>query len=324
MAFRLSAVAFWLLLAAWQACGVETEASHPWFEPVSWYPRAFVAHNFASKEETDHLIKLAQPQLRRSTVVGPRGESVVDSYRTSYGTFIRRHQDNVVSALEQRVATWTKYNTTHQEDIQVLRYASSEEYKAHFDSLDDDSPRTATVLVYLSDVEQGGETTFPHSEWVSPALPKALGPFSPCAEGKVAVRPRRGDAVVFHSLHPDSKSHDQHALHTACPVITGVKYVAIFWIHTKPFRPDQLATPPAPEPAMVPEECVDTDAGCPGWAAAGECQRNPGFMRGAANTLGTCRASCGDCTVCKVDDAACRRENRLKAGFLPVNDPGFY
>jgi hypothetical protein len=31
--------------------------------------------------------------------------------------------------------------------------------------------------------------------------------------------------VVFHSLHPDSKSHDQHALHTACPVITGVKYV---------------------------------------------------------------------------------------------------
>lgn len=44
------------------AGGVETEAAHPWFEPVSWYPRAFVAHNFASKEETDHMIKLAQPQ----------------------------------------------------------------------------------------------------------------------------------------------------------------------------------------------------------------------------------------------------------------------
>lgn len=94
--------------------------AHPWFEPVSWEPRAFVAHNFASQEETDHVIGLAQPlvrqapgrcgtgplhdvgactdagtpctppaQLKRSTVVGSRGESVVDEYRTSYGMFIK-------------------------------------------------------------------------------------------------------------------------------------------------------------------------------------------------------------------------------------------
>lgn len=41
-----------------------TGGSHPWFEPVSWQPRAFVAHNFASQEETDHIIKLAQPLVR--------------------------------------------------------------------------------------------------------------------------------------------------------------------------------------------------------------------------------------------------------------------
>ncbi len=41
-----------------------TATAHPWFEPVSWFPRAFVAHGFASKEETDHMIKLAQPQVR--------------------------------------------------------------------------------------------------------------------------------------------------------------------------------------------------------------------------------------------------------------------
>jgi prolyl 4-hydroxylase len=39
------------------------------------------------------------------------------------------------------------------------------------------------------------------------------------------MKPKRGDAIVFHSLNPDGKTHDQHALHTACPVITGVKYV---------------------------------------------------------------------------------------------------
>jgi hypothetical protein len=32
---------------------------------------------------------LCHVQLRRSTVVGAKGESVVDSYRTSYGMFIR-------------------------------------------------------------------------------------------------------------------------------------------------------------------------------------------------------------------------------------------
>jgi hypothetical protein len=72
---------------------------------------------------------------------------------------------------------------------------------------------------------------------------------------------------------------------------------AIFWIHTKPFRPDQLASPGPPEPVLEPEECTDADPSCPNWAAAGECTRNPGFMRGAASTLGTCRKSCGDCMV---------------------------
>ncbi|PSC72571.1 Prolyl 4-hydroxylase subunit alpha-1 isoform A [Micractinium conductrix] len=319
-----------LLLALSAFCAAHaalapSAAPHPWFEPVSWKPRSFVAHSFATREETDHIIAIAQPQLRRSTVVGAGGESVVDTYRTSYGMFIKRHHDPVVSRLEERVALWTKYNMSHQEDIQVLRYGNNQQYKAHFDSLDDDSPRTATVLIYLSDVEEGGETTFPDSEWVDPSMGEKLGPWSPCAKGNVAMKPKRGDAIVFHSVNPDGKTHDKHALHTACPVLgTGVKYVAIFWIHTLPFRPDQLAAPQEEEEPLLPEECVDADPNCPDWAAAGECQSNPGFMRGGATSLGNCRKSCKDCRVCRPDDDECRRDNRVKAGFLPINGPGFF
>jgi hypothetical protein len=31
----------------------------------------------------------------------------------------RRYHDDVISRVEERVAIWTKYNVSHQEDIQV-------------------------------------------------------------------------------------------------------------------------------------------------------------------------------------------------------------
>lgn len=66
-----------------------------------------------------------------------------------------------MAAMEERLASWTKLNITHQEDTQILRYGPGQKYGAHYDSLDNDSPRTATVLVYLADTEEGGETAFP-------------------------------------------------------------------------------------------------------------------------------------------------------------------
>jgi hypothetical protein len=34
--------------------------------------------------------------------------------------------------------------------------------------------------------------------------------------------------------------------------------------------------------------------------------------------------SCVDLQVCAAGDEACRRENRIKAGYLPVHDPNFF
>lgn len=56
------------------------------------------------------------------------------------------------------------------EDIQVLRYMHGEKYEPHYDYFTDKvntirgGHRTATVLMYLTDVAEGGETVFPLAE----------------------------------------------------------------------------------------------------------------------------------------------------------------
>lgn len=75
----------------------------------------------------------------------------------------RRKEDPVVTQLEEKLAAWTKFPVSHQEDVQILRYQYGQKYGAHWDVFDEKGPRAATVLVYLADKDLfGGETAFPN------------------------------------------------------------------------------------------------------------------------------------------------------------------
>ena len=69
------------------------------------------------------------------------------------------------------------------------------------DVLEEVTPRAATVLLYLHDTDEGGETAFPGgSTWLDPLSAERFGPFSECAKGSVAVKPRKGTALLLQTL----------------------------------------------------------------------------------------------------------------------------
>jgi len=293
----------------------------PWVEKVGERPQVYYFHNFLTDAERQHIIKVAAPQMRRSTVVGPHGESVVDPIRTSFGMFIRRRHDPIIERVERRIALFTHLPISHQEDIQVLRYVDGEKYGAHYDSSYDKSAvggpkfRLATFYMYLSDVEEGGETAFPKdSQWVDPAMGKAADPtFSDCAKGNVAAKPKANDAALFYSYFPNG-TMDDASMHTGCPVLKGIKWGAPVWIHVDEFRPEEMrGDAPRVMPFRDPGTCADHSATCKTWADSGECAKNVGFM------AETCGKSCGKCEDCGAADWDCINRNRVAQHYLPID-----
>lgn len=288
---------------------------------VSWDPRVFFYPKFLTKSECRHLIKTAMPQLKKSVVYDSNGDLVVDSIRTSYGTFLGRRQDPAIGNITERVAKLTHVPAVFQEDLQVLRYGKQQYYNAHLDTHSDhfDSPRHITMVIYLVDVEEGGETTFPKTELNDSAWDRENGPFSSCAKGHVSVKPRQGDALMFFSLTPDG-TLDEMTKHASCPVLKGTKWTATVWVHTKPWRTESFYDASPEESPADPGICEDNHEKCGTWAAENECNLNPIYMVGEGSTLGHCRKSCLVCEVCSKGDKECYKKNREQAGYLALDE----
>lgn len=103
----------------------------------------------------------------------------------------------------------------------------------------------------------------------------------------VAVKPWKGDALLFFSLHPDATT-DKSSLHGSCPVIEGEKWSATKWIHVRSFD--------KPAKSSTNGDCEDKNENCASWAKAGECEKNPLYMVGSEDVYGYCRKSCKVCS----------------------------
>lgn len=213
-----------------------------WVEVISWEPRAFVYHNFLSKEECEYLINLAKPHMRKSTVVdSDTGKSKDSRVRTSSGTFLARGRDKIIRDIEKRISDFTFLPVEHGEGLQVLHYEVGQKYEPHFDYFMDEfntrngGQRMATVLMYLTDVEEGGETVFPNAQGNISDVPW-WNELSECGKTGLSVKPKMGDALLFWSMKPDA-SLDASSLHGGCPVIKGNKWSSTKWIRVNEYKP---------------------------------------------------------------------------------------
>jgi prolyl 4-hydroxylase len=239
-------------------------------ETLSHHPRVFRLSNFFTEEEADGVIRNALAikdpaiKLKRSTTGAIANEK--NPFRTSENAFDSTSPLSI--KLKQRCFQLLgihPYQESWSDGLQVLRYNQSKAYIPHLDWMDaipgehdwhswgKGTNRFATIFMYLSDVEEGGETVFteawPTEERVS--LEEALedadraNATSLFEEGswerkmvaqcrsRLAVKPKKGDAVLFYSQHPDGRV-DRMSIHGGCPVIKGTKWGANLWVWNGP------------------------------------------------------------------------------------------
>jgi prolyl 4-hydroxylase len=190
-------------------------------------PVVAVLDNVLSDEECDAVIARARDKLAPSATLSPAtGENQVRDTRTSRGAFLPEGDDPLLRRLNRRIAEITNTPVTHGEALHVLHYQVGAEYKPHPDYFDPTSPgfsatlkrggqRTATLIVYLNDVEDAGDTVFPK-----------LG---------LSVVPKKGAAVYFEYMN-DEGQLDEATLHGGAPVGAGDKWVMTKWVRQEAFR----------------------------------------------------------------------------------------
>ncbi|WP_197039869.1 2OG-Fe(II) oxygenase [Nocardia sp. NRRL WC-3656] len=189
-------------------------------------PQLILFGNVLSADECDQVIELSQGKLQRSTIVDPEtGHTETIQNRSSEGTYFTLSENPLIDRLDRRISALMNWPLENGEGLQILRYGVGGEYRPHFDYFPPDQPghaahlvrggqRTATLLVYLNDVERGGETVFP--------------------EADISISPRKGNAVYFRYFNNIGQL-DPVTKHAGAPVLAGEKWIMTKWMRRYPY-----------------------------------------------------------------------------------------
>ena len=181
----------------------------------------FEVDDFLSDKYCEKLIEVSKEKLKPS-MVGTKENAHVNDVRTSQNTFIPINADKLISKIFYKIVKLTGKNPKQfDKHFQVVKYEDGQEYKKHLDpsvSIITEKKychRFFTILLYLNDVEEGGETYFPNLD--------------------IKVTPKKGKLVYFKNYKKDKEKYviDTKSYHSSLPVKNCEKWVANLWFHKK-------------------------------------------------------------------------------------------
>lgn len=189
-------------------------------------------YDILSSQECDDMITLAIAKgLEESMVWGytsnKSGNQLDTSHRKSKQTWLLESDGAVVKKISNVTAELTGFPKEHQEDLQVAMYEPEGKFNSHYDACVDPDPascelmnhgsgeRRATLLVYLNDDFEGGETEF--------------------VDIGIKIKPEKGKGILFWSTDDNEKIIPE-SKHRGNPVINGEKWICNKWVHQKVWR----------------------------------------------------------------------------------------
>ena len=224
-------------------------------------PLIIYLENFISPAESEYLVAKANSTYVHSPVSSstelddPNGEFVLDPYRTSRTAYMD-DTDPVGDCIRKRSAALQgSYPYKHVEDLQIVKYEVSHEFREHRDWWETaENPRVATIFAYLgcsgsnsstSSMEdglcEGGATRFTRYPYpFSARWCDVVECERDLNESGVAFKPILGNAIYWSNVWHDGSYHEG-TYHAGMPVTKGRKIGLNVWIHRDRFQhPDVL------------------------------------------------------------------------------------
>ena len=185
-------------------------------------PRIATVKGYLSAPACDWLIALGRTNLKGAQVYDAEsGDLRSDSNRNNSAAQLDVERiDTFTAFVRARIAALANVSVAGLETSQILHYRVGEQFAEHCDFLDPGNPghardiamhgqRALTVLIYLNDDYEGGDTAFP-----------ALGR---------GFKGRKGDALVFWNLTPEG-APDWRTRHIGTAPTRGEKWLFSQWV----------------------------------------------------------------------------------------------
>ena len=179
----------------------------------------YFVSNFLNDEECSQAIRVIKSKLRPSTITNK--DDPDKNFRTSRSCDLGIMNENIIVDIDRKICNTIGIDASYSEAMQGQHYEIGQEFKAHTDYfegeadeeyLGDQGQRTYTFMVYLNDVDSGGETEF-----------KIL---------EKKINPQKGMAVIWNNLNKDG-SVNPNTIHQGHPVRLGQKLIITKWFRSK-------------------------------------------------------------------------------------------